>query len=205
MIDQSKPGQLVIHGKKYIGKVYDINGEQFEVYRIGALAMALGKNSRTVEKWERDGLFPKPVFQMIVRKGDGHCKRWYTRGQILNLHKVWTLFPIARGRGSTKNRFFSTAQKVFYKLNEVSITVEQKSDVRQNIQPVSGSTAERSTGRQDTHPAAASEHPRKETARTHAVGERHQQGSVRSVPPAQPSLQRAATGSAPKAGRSKSN
>lgn len=124
-IEQHKPCQILIHGKLFHGRLFQVQGEELELYRIGALAHALKKVPQTILKWEHEGLFPEPIFRMLST-GHGHSKRWYTRGQLINIYKVWNLFPIDRGRSG--DQFFKAIKQVFYKLHEVPISLNTKQE-----------------------------------------------------------------------------
>jgi hypothetical protein len=43
------------------GSVRVVEGEEVPVYRIGALADAVGRTILTIRNWERDGLIPQPT------------------------------------------------------------------------------------------------------------------------------------------------
>ena len=122
-IRQLKPGELNIDGKTFKGVTYNIEGRDIELYRIGALAAALDKTPQQIVEWERLGLFPKPCFR-ISGEGLGHCERWYSKEQIINIRKVWKIFPLRRGAGRHKTNFFHFVKQVFYKFNIVTLTVK---------------------------------------------------------------------------------
>lgn len=119
-VAQKKAGELIIHGKKYRAVVYDIDGREVELYRIGALAHALEHTVQQVCNWEREGLFPKPLYK--ISGGFGNCNRWYSKEQITNLRKVWVAFPLRKGHYKCKKDFFKYARIVFYKPHIVTLS-----------------------------------------------------------------------------------
>lgn len=123
--ETGKPGELIINGKKHKALIYPLEGRTIELYRVGALADALEKTSQLIIKWEKDKLFPKPLYRM-QGSGFGNCKRWYSKEQIVNLRKVWMLFPLRKGAGRHKNNFFKTVHRVFYKTNIVTLDLASK-------------------------------------------------------------------------------
>jgi hypothetical protein len=113
-IDSSLDHVLIIDGKRHKGRLYNVGGKAFEVYKVKTLAEALGKTTAAIEKWEIYGWFPKPLF--YVRSDRiGICRRWYSREQILNLHDVICALPYGRGNGHRhyKDQFFKTVRAVF--------------------------------------------------------------------------------------------
>lgn len=124
-IEQRRPEELIINGKTHRGITYHVDGKDVELYRVGALAAALEKSSIQIVKWERLHLFPKPMYRLAERSGFGHCSRWYSREQIVNIRKIWKAFPFGRGRMHVKAHFFDNVKKVFYKTNIITITVKE--------------------------------------------------------------------------------
>lgn len=52
------------------------NGDVVDLFYIGALASALGRNTNTIRKWEIAGIIPDPCFK------DKFGRRLYTQEQI---------------------------------------------------------------------------------------------------------------------------
>lgn len=66
-----------------VGKVYDINGRQVELFTIKVLAEAIDRTPQIVIRWERSGSFPAPIFVIKGKK-----QRLYSKEQIINLHRL---------------------------------------------------------------------------------------------------------------------
>lgn len=65
-------------------------GKQYEMFRIGALGKALGKDSVTIRSWIRKGWLPRNSFQTApVRgtRGDAGRRLW-TRAQIEGIVRI---------------------------------------------------------------------------------------------------------------------
>jgi hypothetical protein len=61
-----------------------IKGVRYEMFRVGALAKALGRDSVTMRAWIRKGWLPRNMYQTSPRygtRGDAGLKLW-TRAQI---------------------------------------------------------------------------------------------------------------------------
>lgn len=129
MVEQTTKGELLIHGKRHKGRIFTVNGEDLELYRVGALADALKKSPQTIAIWEKEGLIPKSMFR-ITGKGLGHCRRWYSREQIINIYQVWKLFPLTTGAGHHAKPFFEGIRKVFHQTRVVTVTKKEIADER---------------------------------------------------------------------------
>jgi hypothetical protein len=55
------------------------NGERLDVYSINALANALQRNPRTLQRWEQHQLIPPPFFRIFKK---GRRLRFYSQEQI---------------------------------------------------------------------------------------------------------------------------
>ena len=56
-------------------KSYEINGKDIGLYRIGEIAKAIKKSVKTLRRWEKLGLLPKPTYK-------SRGKRLYTKEQL---------------------------------------------------------------------------------------------------------------------------
>lgn len=57
-------------------QVFNLNGEEIELFYIDRLATELGRTPQTVRKWEVSGILPKPIFR------DKMGRRLYSQEQI---------------------------------------------------------------------------------------------------------------------------
>jgi len=85
--DPKKGTKPVLHTVERTGKMFELDGEQIELFPIGVLAEALDRSAHTIKLAELKGEFPKPMF----RVPGSRTKRWYSSIQILNLHRLMYL------------------------------------------------------------------------------------------------------------------
>jgi hypothetical protein len=67
-----------------------IGGARYEMFRVGALAKALGRESVTIRAWMRKGWLPRNSYQTKARvgtRGDAGLRLW-TRAQIEGITKI---------------------------------------------------------------------------------------------------------------------
>lgn len=76
------------------------NGETLELFYIGALAEALGRDPNTIRRWEIAGVIPDPCFK------DKFGKRLYSQEQIDAIVRCAERAKIKQG-GSFSNTSFS--------------------------------------------------------------------------------------------------
>lgn len=57
-------------------QVFNLNGEEIELFYIERLATELGRTPQTIRKWEVSGILPKPIFR------DKMGRRLYSQEQI---------------------------------------------------------------------------------------------------------------------------
>lgn len=62
---------------EFKARVYESDGARFKLFRVGVMAKVLGRTTHTLQEWERDKAFPKPIFQI-----HGSTFRWYSEDQI---------------------------------------------------------------------------------------------------------------------------
>jgi hypothetical protein len=111
-LDATKPHVLIVNGKKYRAKVFQVQGDEIEIYPLQTLAHAIGRKPPAVTAWEKNGEFPKPLFQ-ISGTALQEKRRWYSRVQILNLHQAHNRFPFSAGKYHLRPLFFTLANLVF--------------------------------------------------------------------------------------------
>lgn len=101
------------------GLFVDLGGELIELFRIGVLADALDRHPVQIKVWERQKLFPPPLFDVEVKKHatQERKQRWYSSVQIANCH-----FVMQKKYGGRKNLtgpgemdcFLADLRAVFY-------------------------------------------------------------------------------------------
>ena len=94
--------------QRYLGRVFEVEGVTIELYPIRVLARTIRRVSFTVRIWERDGLFPKPMF--ILPYQHGQTKRWYSKVQIANVRAVWRDY----NNRKMARQFLEEVWRVFY-------------------------------------------------------------------------------------------
>ncbi|WP_162641811.1 hypothetical protein [Streptosporangium sp. 'caverna'] len=62
-------------------------GRDFDLFRIGALAVVLNRATDTVRQWEKSGVIPATKNRTISADIRG-TRRRYTRAQILGMHRI---------------------------------------------------------------------------------------------------------------------
>lgn len=113
-IDTSKPGVLIVNGKKFRGKVFQLpTGQVVELYPIQVLARALNRTDHAIRLWERAGEIPKPLFRIASSSPAQEQRRYYSRVQIVNLHQAHNRFPFSAGRPHMRLAFFALFNAVF--------------------------------------------------------------------------------------------
>lgn len=68
------------------GRVFHVAGAEIVLFPISVMAEAIGRDVKTVRRWEREKTWPLPMWKVP----DKRCKRWYSAAQILfvyNKHK----------------------------------------------------------------------------------------------------------------------
>jgi hypothetical protein len=77
------------------GRNFMVGETVLELFPVGLMAEAIDREPKTLVKWEKLGLFPKPVYEI---EGNLHFgNRWYSAAQLANAN---TLFY--RGFGGLK-------------------------------------------------------------------------------------------------------
>lgn len=91
---------------------YMVNGRRYEFFRIGALALALGRATVTIRLWEDQGIIPETRRGPSEVPGKGH--RLYTRPQIEGLWRIAINEGLIDGsRRVNQTRFKERAEELF--------------------------------------------------------------------------------------------
>lgn len=70
-------------------RVYETPDGPTEFFTLGQLARALGRESVTIRKWEREGVIPKAQYQVPGRNDDPRGRRrLYTRKQVEGIVRI---------------------------------------------------------------------------------------------------------------------
>lgn len=78
------------------GRLFNVAGVDLKLFEIRVMAEAIGRTPRTLKDWEREGVFPKPMYVVNGTR----CNRWYSERQILHANKVWMKY---RQQGKSKH------------------------------------------------------------------------------------------------------
>lgn len=68
------------------GRLFDVAGRDVLLFPIGVMCEAIGRDPKTLRRWERERIWPKPMW----KPPDGRCTRWYSSHQVMlafNAHK----------------------------------------------------------------------------------------------------------------------
>lgn len=101
------------------GKKYRLDTDvDIDLFPIRVLAEAIGRTPQTIVIWEREGLFPGPVYNVQNHR----CKRWYSRGQILGVAGAMRRLDCKRGKYFDKDGFLKEVRDNFvnYDLEEAT-------------------------------------------------------------------------------------
>lgn len=105
------------------GTVWNINGFIVEIFRIGTMAKAVGRSVSMLRKWERNGKFPKPLFQSEKERikfqsdNESAYDRYYSKYQILQANRLAKKHQILIKK-RVKQEFFDELKASFYKERE---------------------------------------------------------------------------------------
>lgn len=70
-------------------RIYPTPEGPTEFFTLGQLARALGRQSVTIRKWEREGIIPKAQYQVPGRNNDPRGRRrLYTRKQVEGIVRI---------------------------------------------------------------------------------------------------------------------
>lgn len=78
---------------KRVGRLYVVEGRSVELFPVKVMAEALERGRICLVMWERNELFPKPMYNIA---GHRHV-RWYSAEQIVNASVLY------RAMGGTRN------------------------------------------------------------------------------------------------------
>ena len=102
--------------REYGGRLFEIDGKYIKLFPLRVLAAAIDRTQRTITDWEREGIFPKPMYAVP----GSNTKRWYSERQILALNEIWMKY---RGQGKSahfdKVAFLRDVAASFYKADLV--------------------------------------------------------------------------------------
>lgn len=94
------------------GQEFMVGGERLELFTIKTMAEVMDRTTICLLRWERAGLFPKPLFSVTGHK---KTKRWYSAIQLVNCHRVaWYKYRFSKGRFFDLKQFSADIREVFY-------------------------------------------------------------------------------------------
>lgn len=93
-------------------KVYVLKGKEVQMYTIGELADALGRESQTVRKWEIAGVIPKTLFR------DKAKRRLYPQDIVEGLKAIGVSEEITQGVSFQNTQFKEKAHALFKKVEK---------------------------------------------------------------------------------------
>jgi hypothetical protein len=77
------------------GKLYSIGDEVVELFTFRVICEAIDRLSPTVKLWEKEGKFPKPLYDAGLngkpRSGSDVPNRYYSSTQVVNLNNLFVL------------------------------------------------------------------------------------------------------------------
>ena len=82
------------------GRVYLVHGHEIVLFPISVMALAIGRDRKTLVDWETVGTWPKPKWKL----GDKKTKRWYSKAQILEAHRIhWQICSGNYGKSHSRH------------------------------------------------------------------------------------------------------
>lgn len=77
---------------KNTGRMEEIQEpREVEIFTLKVLAEAIGRKTLTIKEWEIvQKIFPRPTIFLLDKTGKRSNVRYYSKWQILNLHKIWS-------------------------------------------------------------------------------------------------------------------
>lgn len=103
---------------RFEGRVYQIHGERIVLYPINVMAAALWRDREAIVRWEQEGKWPKPKWKL----DDKRTKRWYSKAQILEAHRIhWQLcegdYGYSHSRHFDLEEFFKRVKATFHRVD----------------------------------------------------------------------------------------
>ena len=93
-------------------KTIKVKGEEVEIYYINELAMALGRTTQTIRKWEIAGVIPNSCFK------DKNGRRMYTAEQIQIIVEIAEKCQIKQGQSIANTSFSRRVHKALEEHNK---------------------------------------------------------------------------------------
>jgi hypothetical protein len=95
---------------KRFGRVFIVGEKEIELFPVGVLAEIIDRTPQTITMWEKQGVFPRPMYKLP----SGKCTRWYSKNQILGIQKIYKEVGPTKSRHFDKERFFSEVKRNFF-------------------------------------------------------------------------------------------
>jgi hypothetical protein len=96
------------------GVVYEVDGEQIELFKLRVLAETIHYAAGHIKRWEREQKFPKPTFKVTHGR---KFTRYYSKVQIANIRALYSKYVNlyhAQGGRFQVNEFLKEVRLVFY-------------------------------------------------------------------------------------------
>lgn len=97
------------------------DGEEIELFYIGTLANCLGRESKTIRKWEISGVIPPALFR------DEHNNRMYSKEQIDLIVKIAEKTKISQG-----SSYATFSNRVHKQLNVLIDNYIERMEINKN-------------------------------------------------------------------------
>lgn len=112
----------------------DDTGPPLLLFPIGVMADAIARQTPVVARWERHGLWPKPMWAV----DDLRCPRWYSSSQILMAHQEhWKLakgdYGFSHSRHFPLAEFFRVINERFYRVDAEARGIVQPTATRSDV------------------------------------------------------------------------
>lgn len=97
------------HGRRFKTTV----DTEVDLFPVSVLAESIGRTIQTIILWEREGLFPAPMYVVP----DTRKKRWYSRDQILGLARLMKRYNLIKKPYFDKHSFLTEVRSHFAKFD----------------------------------------------------------------------------------------
>lgn len=108
------------------GRTFIIDGQEVDLFPIGVLCAMLGRDRKTIYKWEKDYGFPAAMWRV---REDSNCNRWYSRAQLTAIRAAYEYFGrLAKSNRRQLSTFIAAVRKVFFTVDQPKGTTNGSTD-----------------------------------------------------------------------------
>jgi len=105
------------------GKLVDLEGHDLLLFPIGVMCEAIGRDPKTIRRWEKEKVWPKPQWKLA---GEKRCSRWYSARQVMLAHEAYKkLCDLRRGYSHSRHfdlpAFLREVASAFYKVDAQAV------------------------------------------------------------------------------------